>query len=253
MKSDSPAILLLISEDFIAEGRLILKRLLSLKFNHYFRLYVACKSRLCLDSTSVNQIEVPNVCSTWAKELIYCLDRIEEEYVIYTLDDFYLLDDNNPSFLLNTLFKAIAYNPDLIRFKNSFSERTRIQYLSDLISRETALHRYSMSLVFPCFKVKFLQSIVHDDDSPWKFERSASQRFLFSSSMFIYITEQGFSSVNLVVKGRVLRTSVAKLKSDDKLSYLFSNKKCFMPFPVEVFYHLKLFLSRRLYLPYAYK
>jgi len=71
--------------------------------------------------------------------------------------------------------------------------------------------------------------------------------------MFIYITEQGFSSVNLVVKGRVLRTSVAKLKSDDKLSYLFSNKKCFMPFPVEVFYHLKLFLSRRLYLPYAYK
>jgi len=54
--------------------------------------------------------------------------------VIYTLDDFYLLDDNNANFLLNTLFKVIAYNPDLIRFKSSFSERTRIQYLLDLIS-----------------------------------------------------------------------------------------------------------------------
>jgi len=253
MKSDSPAILLLVSEDFIAEGRLILKRLISLRFNLYFRLYVACKSSLCLDSTSLCQIEIPNVCSTWAKELIYCLDRIEEEYVIYLLDDFYLLDDNTPSYLLNTLLKAISYNPDLIRFKNSFSERTRIQYLEDQISRETALHKYSMSLVFPCFKVKFLQSIVHDDDSPWKFERSASQRFLFSSSIFIYITEQGFSSVNLVVKGRLLRTSVAKIKSDDRLSYLFSNNKSFMPFLVEVFYHLKLFLSRRLYLPHAYK
>ena len=245
--SNNFAIVILTIPSFHHEAKLIADRLISLEFTNYFNCYLA--SHRVDDFTDLvlsnwKLIGLPDGFS-WGQDIINIIDSLSEEYVFLMLDDFYITYCSPISQMLQSLESAINLSPYTIRLTDNFNSRLMPQRLTSEIYCESYPHRYIASLVFPIFQKSFLRSIVHPDDSPWSFEKNAKYLFKFTPSKHLRIVSK-IHAVNLVVKGRSLRSSYSAANKFIGSRLRPAKNHTFMPYFIEIFYHLKRFLHRLL-------
>ncbi len=256
MKNKKIALLVITCESFFSEATLILNKLNSFKIKKYFNCYLATKSISSINTffndSNWNGIEIPSNINFWGEEMQYCLDFIQEEYIFLWLDDFYPHKYFNLKNLDNLLKQALVYEPKIIRLNSIFNRRYAIKEMQKDIYFETKKHKYISSLVLPIFQKKFLKEIINCEDSPWFFENDSKRRYRFNKKEFIYLKSPNIKLVNLVVKGKILNSSLIKLsKNEEKFLRENSTHKTFN-LVNEIFYLSKLLISRYLYYPFSY-
>ena len=252
--SKNIALLILTMPRFEAEAKLLVKRFNQLNFDLYFPCFLASKNIELFKNLNNRWklISIDNSNSTWGEEMLFALSQIQEQYIFICLDDFYPYLRISPKVLKSCLEQAIIFKPSIIRTNNNFNERFRLKYIKDFIYKESYLHRYGTSLVFPIFKKSFFKSIINSNDTPWSFEKESLSRFDFKKHIFIYIRKINIRAVNLVVKGKILKSSIRKLPLNLQKEYLSVTHNKLMKREIEIFYHIKRFLFRLIfkYFPY---
>lgn len=248
------ALLIITMPKFEAEAKILVKRFNDLHFDLYFPCFLASKKINLFKELKPRWklISIDNKKSSWGEEIDFVLSQIKEKYVFLCLDDFYPYLRVSPKLLKQSLEKAIIFNPSIIRTKNNFNQRINLQHIFEHIYKETYLHRYGTSLVFPIFNRSFLKEIIRKNDTPWSFEKNSLSRFNFNNHLFLHIKNINIESVNLVVKGKILNSSIKKLPYNIQKIYLKKTIHNIMPQKVEFFYHFKRFIGRFFlkYLPY---
>ena len=256
MKNKKIALLVITCESFFSEATLILNKLNSFKIEKYFNCYLATKNISLINKlfkhSNWNGIEIPDNINYWGEEMQYSLDFIKEEYIFLWLDDFYPHKHFNLKKLENLITKALVYEPKIIRLNSIFNRRYAIKEKQKDIYFETKKHKYISSLVLPIFQRKFLKEIINFKDSPWFFENESKKGLGLIKKEFIYLKCPNIKLVNLVVKGKILNSSLIKLSKNEK-NFLRKNST-HITFNIlnEIFYILKLLISRYLYYPYSY-
>ena len=248
------ALLILTMPKFEAEAKLLVKRFNQLNFDLYFPCFLASKNIELFKNLNIrwNLISIDERYSTWGQEMLFALSQIKEQYIFICLDDFYPYSRISPKVLKKYLEKAITFKPSIIRTNNNFNKRIRLNYIKNCIYKESYLHRYGTSLVFPIYKKSFFKSIITSNDTPWSFEKESLSRFDFKKHIFVYIQKVNIRAVNLVVKGKILKSSIRKLPYNLQKEYLNGTHNNLMKREVEILYHIKRFLFRLIfkYFPY---
>lgn len=249
------AVLLLTQNDYLAEAKLIIDKLNELKFQQYFKCYIACKEvKLIPRNINWNKLDIKLDCKNWGSEILCALDLIKEEYIFIYLDDFYPFKQISTFQLKKNLEKCLKYKPSLVRINSNYNRRILLKKKEKNIYEESYLHRFSTSLVLPIFQKKFLRKIVDKYDSPWIFEKKSNKRFDFRSHRFLFIKGNNidFKVANIIVRGESLRTSINRVPSSKKYQYMSTTKNTKKPFIKELLFHLKKLFSDLFmrYLPY---
>ncbi len=236
------AILLLTQKGYIPEANLIIDRLNKLKLPNYFQCYFACKE---INDFQINsnwkKLNISLDCQAWGSEILSALNLIKEEYIFIFLDDFYPFRYFSSSKLKEKIDRSLKYNPSLIRINSNYNRRIFLRKKEKNIYEESYLHRYGTSLVLPIFKKNFLIEILNKEDSPWIFERYSTKRFNFKDHKFLFIKgfELNFKVANIVVRGKLLRTSIYRIPLHIRLNYLRNTKKFRKSLISELRFHLK--------------
>ena len=106
----------------------------------------------------------------------------------------------------------------------------------------------------PVFKKEFLREILFPNDTPWEFERNSNSRFEFNKHLFLFIkgSDINFKVANIVIKGKLLRSSIKRIPKNKRKKYLKMTNLNLMSLIEEIYFHLKKFVFDILirYLPY---
>ena len=256
MDENSISVLVLTQKKFFEELKIVIDRLNELEINKHFKCYIASKG-IKNDKKlfqNWNNIEVNDNCKTWGSELLDCLNYIQEEYIFIFLDDFYPYTYISAFKLKQKLNECLKYKPSLIRVNSNFCRRVFVRKIKPNIFFETYQNKYSTSLVLPIFKKKFLTEIVSSKDNPWKFEKKSNSRFQFNEHVFCFIkgSNINFKLANIVVKGKLLRSSIKRIPKGKRKNYLKKTTIKKMLLLEEIYFHLKKLVFDFLvkYLPY---
>lgn len=256
MNKKTIGVLVITCEPFFSEASLILNKLNSFEITNYFNCYLATKNITSMNKFFYDpkwkKITIPNKIKSWGEEMQFTLESIKEDYLLLWLDDFYPYKYIDLKSLEKLLTKAARYEPKIIRLNSIFNKRFAIENKENDIYFETKMHKYISSLVLPIFKKKFLGEIIDLKDSPWLFEKASKKRFIFNKKEFIYLKSPEIKLVNLVVKGEILNSSKRKLTKTERIFLKLNSTHRNFNIANEIFYLIKLSISRFLYYPFSY-
>lgn len=246
----STALLVVTIPEFFKECAIIVDRFESLGFSNHFTCYVAAFD----DSMELEiparwkRLSLKTRNQAWGRDVVDAINMVEEEYVLFCFDDFYPVSCTSPELLKETLERVQSEMDSSVRFirvRDNFNRRLfPIVVSGSPMARERYVCKYDMSLVFTVTSKGFLRQVINDDDSPWRFEREGLYRYPFKSSDFGILREHRIDFVNLVVKGRVLRSSLYRLTPEVRSRYIKSTSRKIMTFREETLYHAKLAIHR---------
>lgn len=145
--------------------------------DHPKKIYLSTETRkfTCsgMDITVINS----NTVEPWSQRLLNVLKQIPEEYIIFSLEDFFLLGyvDN----------KRISECLDWMHEDNTIAE-CRLSTFETIPSGEfypnskfricPSEHPYRIDTQFAIWKKSFLLSVINPTETPWQFEGNASFR-----------------------------------------------------------------------------
>ena len=110
----------------------------------------------------------------WSSVLINCLENIEEEAVLLTLDDFFLKKRIDTYKLLNLYNSFCSDEVDVLRLVPRPSPKIKKRNSSFSIIGSSEPYRVSTQASF--WKVPVLLEILKDGENPWEFEINGSKR-----------------------------------------------------------------------------
>lgn len=145
--------------------------------DHPAKVYLSSETRgySCpgIDITVINSYKV----EPWSKRLYDVLQQIPEDYIIFSLEDFFLLgsvDNTQIKECLNWMKadKSIAE----CRFSTFETVNSGEFYQSSEFRVCPQEHRYRIDTQFALWRKSFLISIINKTETPWQFEGRASDR-----------------------------------------------------------------------------
>lgn len=112
--------------------------------------------------------------TTWSERLLNALDNLDNKYVLFTLDDFWLsqiVDDKK----IKVYISCFENNPKIGVIYLDENLKTKCDYADGLqeIPFETA---YRVNAGPAIWKVNALRSVIRKEESAWDFERMGSYR-----------------------------------------------------------------------------
>ena len=114
--------------------------------------------------------------NSWSKYLINFLSSIDDEYVIFTLDDYFLSKPLNLN-SYNQIFNIMVHNKDVVCAKLGYSPSDRpdsYKLITDKIFVLNQNANYSASTQYCIWNRNFLIEILKQVNTPWEFELNGS-------------------------------------------------------------------------------
>lgn len=123
-------------------------------------------------------MEIRTICSgrkAWSKRLLYCLDRISSDYILFFLEDQFLQQS------VNTLYwnKTVSYmdnNSDVGVIFPRHSDKQKKDYKLDFFPRELITDKYRIVGMVALYRKDYLTKLLRKHENPWEFEKYASIR-----------------------------------------------------------------------------
>lgn len=112
---------------------------------------------------------------TWSRRLLNCLSTIDSEYILFFLEDEFLLKPVNE----NELFKVIHYmdcNPDVGVVYPHKNKKQTIDIDEDYFSRDLITNNRRLVCICAIWRKSYLKKIIKESESPWDFEENAPER-----------------------------------------------------------------------------
>jgi hypothetical protein len=128
---------------------------------------------------------------TWSERLYRCLSRISTKYIIFSLEDFFLLG-NVKSQKLEKCYEWMEENPAIAVCRFAVSNDCRLKQTAqydDFYIAENDIE-YRLDTQFAMWNREALMSFIDLSENPWQFESIGSQRIKETDRVFLwYYTE----------------------------------------------------------------
>ena len=149
------------------------------------------------------------------KRIRYVLDFVDTEYVLITLDDYFLISDiyeSNLSKLENiALQKDIDY---LLLYNRRRTDPQKYRPIGEL-EKIDINKNYAVTLYPALWKKNFLKKTVRENSTPWDYEFSLTKIAREEGAKCYFSPSGSFDILDVVRKGKVLHKANYYLKKND--------------------------------------
>lgn len=138
-----------------------------------------------LEITVINSNKV----EPWSQRLLNVLKSIEEEFIVFSLEDFFLLDyvDNNRiEQCLTWMRKDKSIAECRLGTFETITEGE--EYLGSEFRICPIEHPYRVDTQFAIWRKSYLQSIINPTETPWQFEPRASERSKHTTDKLLWFS-----------------------------------------------------------------
>lgn len=147
----------------------------------------------------------PGIQTTWSERLYQCLSQIKTKYIIFSLEDFFLLAPVRS----NRIEECLSWmneNPDIAVCRLAVSNDPALiptnEYRDFYIAGNTVAYR--LDTQFAIWDKEALMSFLVLSENPWQFEEIGTKRILNSKKIFLWkYAENDFDLDNMVVPYRI--------------------------------------------------
>ncbi|AIT10007.1 hypothetical protein LO80_08510 [Candidatus Francisella endociliophora] len=147
---------------------------------------------------------------SWSDNILKCLDKIDEDYILLTFDDLFLFSDIDNKKIDGLIMRAMENDWDYLRLHPS---PTPDIILDDDIGQILPNRMYRASTVFSIIKKDTFRNLLIDTESAWEFERNASMRSNCYDKFYVS-RKKLIPYLNAVVKGKWVTPALNYLKKD---------------------------------------
>lgn len=146
--------------------------------------------------------------------LLKACEVIPEQFILLTLDDYFLISDTSESAIKNLVANQKEMEIDYLRIYDrrrpkKGGKKTRLeQYPIDLSQK------YAVSLYPAIWEKGFLMKCIDGDSSPWMFEPSLTEKAKERNAKCFANTSGVFEILDVVRKGKVLHKAKRYLKKN---------------------------------------
>ena len=128
---------------------------------------------------SCDYLKIQTVCGgrdiTWSKRLINCLQGINTEYVLFFLDDEFLLKPVNVD-AFNKVILFMNENPDVGVLYPHKNKKQILPVTEDYFPRDLITLNRRLVCICALWRKSYLLKILREEESPWDFEANAPER-----------------------------------------------------------------------------
>lgn len=176
-------------------------------FRLFFRYWPDCQYKVYLTVNEKNFVhERVEVISTgrpvsWSDELLTAIDKVQEDYVLVFLEDYFLYQKVNSSEIEHLLNVMMEKDADFFRL-GTFPARYRELWPASPLKGSPGLNkvdptaRYLVNLQCGIWKKEVLKKLLVSGESPWQFEINGSKRF--AAAGYVAIGLDAKKGVNVV-------------------------------------------------------
>ena len=111
----------------------------------------------------------------WSKRLINCLNNVSTEYVLFFLDDEFLLESVNVN-ELNRLLDYMNNNSDVGVIYPHKTNKQTIPIEENYFSRDLITKNKRLVCICALWRKSYLLKVLRESESPWEFEHNAPER-----------------------------------------------------------------------------
>ena len=145
---------------------------------------------------------------SWSDNIIKSLNSIQEEYVLLTFDDLFLVSKVDNTFINELLKRAVKENFNYFQLYRSISLGKRIDNTIFKKSKKTA---YRNSTIWSFWKKNILLNLLQKNENAWEFERYGNIRS-YKYQDFYSTRFNAIPFVNGVIKGLWNPMAIKKLE-----------------------------------------
>jgi len=148
---------------------------------------------------------------SWSDNILKCLDRIDEDYILLTFDDIFPCKKIDTELINRYIDKAIVNNWDYLRLHPSPLPDEDVDSDVGVIFKD---RHYRASTVWAIFRKDIFKDLLKDTETAWEFERNGSLR----SNKYhnFYASKRTvIPFLNAVVKGKWIPEVFETLKKMD--------------------------------------
>lgn len=140
------------------------------------------------------------------------LKHVKTEYVLLTLDDYYVKKKINNKKIVRAVELMKRYSLDYLRFWKYPHERTKILGVKNVRKIEL-LGNYKVNLYPAIWRKTFLEQTIQNSLSAWEYEVSLTQIARSLNAKCAYSTNGEFPIVDVIRKGKLLHPAKHFLKA----------------------------------------
>lgn len=139
----------------------------------------------------------------FSKRIAFALDFIETEYVLLTLDDYFLINDTYSEIIAKLLEISIVRNIDYLLLYNRRKKSPKCTNLERLEKIDLEKN-YAVTLYPALWKTSFLKKTAGNNVSAWEYEFSLTQTARIENARCFFSPSGSFEILDVVRKGKVL-------------------------------------------------
>lgn len=140
----------------------------------------------------------------FSKRIAYALDFIETEYVLLTLDDYFLIYDTYLENITKLLEISITRDIDYLLLYNRRRKNTPKCVDLEKIEQIDLEKKYAVILYPALWKVSFLKKTVRDNISAWEYEFLLTETARIEKAQCFFSPSGSFEILDVVRKGKIL-------------------------------------------------
>jgi hypothetical protein len=148
---------------------------------------------------------------TWSQGVKIALAQLKDnyDYVFTTLEDSPIVVKVDNNYLVKTFESFIESDGNFLR--TYMVVKPKIKPINQYYGEVENYTPYRQTCAYAVWKIKTLYEILDEKESAWDFERIGVKRG-FNHDKFFCLYKNQFELINLVIKGKLVRTSYRKLK-----------------------------------------
>lgn len=143
---------------------------------------------------------------TWSERLYQCLSQIQSKYIIFSLEDFFLLD-NVKNDQIEKCFGWMEENPDIAVCRLAISDNRKLrqtkQYANFYIAGNDVGYRLDTQLAL--WNRETLISFLDMSESPWDLETFGTKRIMGTDKIFLWNYSEDYSDYSHMIYPYMVR------------------------------------------------
>lgn len=135
---------------------------------------------------SIETITEPYINSTWSQRLLNCLNKITTDYIIFSLEDFFIQCPIKED-ILEYCLEKMKNNPKIACFRLKASNEKNLkksEYDPFYLADESVPYR--LDTQFSIWRKEILISFINEKESPWEFEGKGTERIKGTDKLFYW-------------------------------------------------------------------
>ena len=179
---------------------------------------------------------------SWSDNLIKSLMKIEQEYVLLTFDDLFLVDKIDHHRIKRLMNVAIDRDYNYLQFYRSISEGKSI---GGGLFRKAKNAKYKNSTIWSFWKKEVLISLLQEDENAWEFEVKGNERsadidgfYSTKSNIIPFVNGVIIGLWNPVAKSKIKNLGIELCANRKSLSFFESIKYQIRDFQFNIYTYI---------------